>query len=61
MIFLLSFAVFGASGKERPFPTVSCAYRGIGSSTNASPSGPETLPPAMWTTATAMAHWIKRG
>jgi len=26
MIFLLSFAVFGASGKERPFPSVSINY-----------------------------------
>lgn len=26
MIFLLSFAVFGASGKERPFPKVRVPY-----------------------------------
>lgn len=27
MIFILSFAVFGASGKERPFPTVRLSVR----------------------------------
>jgi hypothetical protein len=62
MIFLLSFAVFGAAGVTRPFPSV-CVYflrsRWVGS--RAVGSGRGTRPRAMQIIATETARWTEGG
>ena len=60
MIFLLSFAVFGASGASRRFPSVSaipCMLRL--SLMAARRSGPEILPKEMSITVMEMVLWIE--
>lgn len=61
MIFILSFAVFGASGNPKPFPAVSLHYliRPIFLIEHVF-SGREILVSAMSTTATAMVLWITK-
>lgn len=64
MIFLLSFAVFGASGADRRFPSVSaipCMLLVFGLSLMAArrTSGPEILQKETSITVTEMVLWIE--
>ena len=63
MIFLLSFAVFGASGADRRFPSVSaipCMLLVFGLSLMAARrSGPEILPQETSITVMEMVLWIE--
>jgi len=60
MIFILSYAVFGASGAERPFPSVSFSSKlsTIYILTDVLSSGREILPKETSITVTATALWI---